>query len=89
VRLIALDMAGRQWDTTELSRRLAGWLADGRDMVFAIGGPDGLDGAVLERAELAWSLSALTFPHAVVRILVVEQQYRAWSILRNHPYHRA
>jgi 23S rRNA (pseudouridine1915-N3)-methyltransferase len=89
MRLLALDVGGRQWSTPELAEQLAGWLADGRDLALAVGGPDGLDPAVTTRAEGRWSLSRLTLPHPLVRVLVAEQLYRAWSILNNHPYHRA
>jgi 23S rRNA (pseudouridine1915-N3)-methyltransferase len=87
--LLALDVEGRQWSTAELAEQLAGWLADGRDLVLAVGGPDGLDPVVAARAEGRWSLSRLTLPHPLVRVLVAEQLYRAWSLLNNHPYHRA
>ncbi len=88
-RLIALDVRGKAWSTEQLAAELGQWLQDGRDIALAIGGPDGLDDAVLERAERRWSLSPLTLPHPLVRIVVAEQLYRATSILRNHPYHRA
>lgn len=87
-RVIALDVAGRQWDTGQLASQLAAWLRDGRDVTLLIGGPEGLDSACRNRAETAWSLSSLTFPHTLIRIMVAEQLYRAWSILHNHPYHR-
>jgi 23S rRNA (pseudouridine1915-N3)-methyltransferase len=88
-RLIALDEHGTQPDTLGWSKALKDWMQDGRDVVLAIGGPDGHSPAVLARAEAKWSLSKLTFPHALVRVLVAEQLYRAWSVLQNHPYHRA
>lgn len=88
-RVIALEVSGREWDTGQLVRQLDTWLHDGRDVALLIGGPEGLGPAVKARAETAWSLSRLTFPHALVRILVAEQLYRAWSILHGHPYHRA
>lgn len=88
-RVIALEVDGREWDTGELSRQLSTWLQDGRDLALLIGGPEGLDTACRARAEMAWSLSRLTFPHVLVRIVVAEQLYRAWSILASHPYHRA
>ncbi|MCP5159854.1 MAG: 23S rRNA (pseudouridine(1915)-N(3))-methyltransferase RlmH [Gammaproteobacteria bacterium] len=87
--LIALDERGREWSTAELADRLAGWLREGRDLGLLIGGPDGLDAACRDRAEQLWSLSRLTLPHALVRVVVAEQLYRAWSLLRHHPYHRA
>ncbi len=88
-RLLALAVDGRQWSTPELAEQLAGWLADGRDLALAVGGPDGHDPAVIARADGCWSLSRLTLPHPLVRVLVAEQLYRAWSLLNNHPYHRA
>jgi 23S rRNA (pseudouridine1915-N3)-methyltransferase len=86
---VALEAGGRSWSTEQLAGQLQNWLQQGRDLVFVIGGADGLDADVLSRCELHWSLSALIFPHALVRILIAEQLYRAWSILHNHPYHRA
>lgn len=88
-RLIALDVSGRAWSTEKLARQLADWRNGGRDIALCIGGPDGLDPAVVQRAEAKWSLSPLTLPHALVRVIAAEQIYRAWSILHNHPYHRA
>jgi 23S rRNA (pseudouridine1915-N3)-methyltransferase len=64
-------------------------MSAGRDLALAIGGPDGLDPHCLELADEQWSLSALTFPHALVRVIVAEQLYRAWTLLEGHPYHRA
>ena len=87
--LIALDERGQEWNTVELAEQLSGWLQEGRDVSLLIGGPDGLDAACRERAERRWSLSRLTLPHPLVRVIVAEQLYRAWSLLRNHPYHRA
>lgn len=88
-QLIALDVRGKSWSTEQLSGALADWLQGGRNVALAIGGPDGLAPEVLARAEHRWSLSALTLPHPLVRIVVAEQLYRATTILRNHPYHRA
>ena len=87
--MIALDERGQEWSTVELAERLAGWLRDGRDVSLLIGGPDGLDAGCRARADLWWSLSRLTLPHSLARVLVAEQLYRAWSLLHNHPYHRA
>lgn len=87
--VVALDVAGRPWSTGELADRLLAWLAGGRDVALLVGGPDGLAPECLARADLSWSLSALTYPHALVRIIVAEQLYRAWSINTGHPYHRA
>ncbi len=88
-RMIVLDERGAEWTTVELATRLTGWLPEGRDVSLLIGGPDGLDAACQARAEHSWSLSRLTLPHPLVRIVVAEQLYRAWSLLHHHPYHRA
>ncbi len=85
---IALDEKGRDWSTRELAGYMNTWMLEGYDIALLIGGPDGLAPACLERASQAWSLSRLTLPHALVRIVVVEQLYRAWSLNANHPYHR-
>ncbi|MCC5856767.1 MAG: 23S rRNA (pseudouridine(1915)-N(3))-methyltransferase RlmH [Ectothiorhodospiraceae bacterium] len=85
---VALDPDGRQWSTEALSEQFAGWLQGGRDVALLVGGPDGLAPDILQRAEQRWSLSRLTLPHMLVRVIVAEQLYRAWSILSNHPYHR-
>jgi len=87
-RVEALDVGGRAWSTKELAGELASWMASGRDLALLVGGPEGLAPVCLERADGHWSLSPLTLPHALVRVLVAEQIYRAWSLLRNHPYHR-
>ncbi len=87
-QVVALDVTGRSFDTEALAGRLSAWLRESRDVDFIIGGPDGLAPEVLERASLCWSLSPLTFPHGLTRILVAEQLYRAWTILQGHPYHR-
>ena len=86
--LIALDERGRSVSSQGLSVMLSGWMRDGAHPVFAIGGADGLDPAVKEQAAKMISLSALTLPHALVRVLLAEQIYRAWTILARHPYHR-
>lgn len=88
-RMIALDERGRQPDSVALSRWLEDWQADGRDVCLVIGGPDGLSTSCLDRAERRWSLSNLTLPHGLVRVLLVEQLYRAWTLQSGHPYHRA
>ena len=87
-RVVALDERGRQWSTPEVTERLREWQAGGKDLSFLIGGPDGLAADCLERAELSWSLSKLTLPHGLVRVLVAEQLYRAWTLSAGHPYHR-
>jgi 23S rRNA (pseudouridine1915-N3)-methyltransferase len=87
-RLVALDEPGREVTTKELADLLARWMADGRDVALVIGGADGLAASLLDRAELKLSLSRLTLPHALARVLLAEQMYRAISLLNNHPYHR-
>lgn len=87
-RVLALDVAGRSLSTEQLAERLGGWMAEGRDLALLVGGPDGLAPQCLERAELRWSLSPLTFAHPLVRVILAEQLYRAWTILAGHPYHR-
>lgn len=88
-RVVALEVGGRPWSTEKLASQLENWQQDGRDVSFLVGGPDGLADACRQRADQLWSLSPLTLPHPLVRILLAEQLYRAWSITRNHPYHRA
>lgn len=87
-RVIALDVKGQAWSTEQLAGKLTDWQQDGRHIDLLIGGADGLSPACLQKAEEKWSLSPLTFPHLLVRLIVAEQIYRAWSILQNHPYHR-
>jgi 23S rRNA (pseudouridine1915-N3)-methyltransferase len=87
-RVIALDVRGRQHSTEELAGKLANWLQCGQDVALLVGGPEGLAAQCLARADEKWSLSKLTLPHPLVRIIVAEQIYRAWSVLHNHPYHR-
>lgn len=87
-KVIALDVKGQSWSTEKLAQNLEKWQGDGRHIDMLIGGPDGLSAGCLKKAELSWSLSPLTLPHPLVRIIVIEQLYRAYSILQNHPYHR-
>lgn len=87
-RLVALDRAGRALTTESLARELRAQLERAEDLVLLVGGPEGLAPACLERAQACWSLSALTLAHPLVRVVVAEQVYRAWSILNNLPYHR-
>ncbi len=87
-RLVALDEHGRQVSTRELADLLARWLGSGQDVCLVIGGADGLAPAILDRAETTLALSRLTLPHALARVLLAEQIYRAVSLLNNHPYHR-
>ena len=86
---VVLDERGRTCKTTELAQRLERWRMDGRDIAFVIGGADGLHPDLREGADWLWSLSPLTLPHGLVRVIVAEQLYRAWSLTQNHPYHRA
>lgn len=85
---IALDERGSAWSTVNLKERLDRWMASGRDAAFVIGGADGLDAELKRYADERWSLSPLTLPHGMVRVILAEQLYRAWSMLSNHPYHR-
>jgi 23S rRNA (pseudouridine1915-N3)-methyltransferase len=88
--VVALEVEGEPWTTEELARRIQAWLAAGqRHVALLIGGPEGLSAACRERADESWSLSRLTLPHAMVRLIVAEQLYRAWSLLNHHPYHRS
>ena len=87
--VIALDVQGKNISTEQLAVRLAQWQLSGDNFSLLVGGPDGLAPECLDRARERWSLSALTLPHPLVRVLIAEQLYRAWSINNNHPYHRA
>jgi len=88
-RIIALDVNGSSWSTEKLAGRLQDWMGGGRDIGFMIGGPDGIDAEILQKADIRWSLGPLTLPHPLVRVVLAEQLYRAWTITQNHPYHRA
>jgi len=87
-RVIALDVRGQAWSTETLAGQLQNWLGAGRDVALLVGGADGLAPDCLARADESWSLSPLTFPHALVRVLLAEQLYRAWTLGSGHPYHR-
>ncbi len=87
-RLVALDERGRGWTTEDLASQFKGWLDDGRDVAFLIGGAEGLDESLRRQASAVWSLGPLTLPHQLVRVVLAEQLYRAWTILQGHPYHR-
>jgi len=87
--VVALEVGGRSWSTEQLAARLGDWMGGGRDLALLVGGPDGLTDEVRAAAGQLWSLSPLTLPHPLVRVVLAEQLYRAWSILRGHPYHRA
>jgi 23S rRNA (pseudouridine1915-N3)-methyltransferase len=86
--VVALDVKGKSWSTAQLAQQLADWQQRGRHIDLLVGGPEGLAPACLQKAEVTWSLSPLTFPHILVKLIVAEQIYRAWSILQGHPYHR-
>lgn len=86
--LVALDESGQEVTTLQLAERMQGWLAGGRGISLVIGGADGLHDDVKQRADWLWSLSRLTLPHGMVRVLLAEQLYRAHSVIQNHPYHR-
>ncbi len=86
--VVALEVNGQAWSTVELARQMEKWQQNHSHICLLVGGPDGLAGKCLDRADQIWSLSNMTFPHMLVRILVAEQLYRAWSYSRGHPYHR-
>jgi len=87
-KMILLDERGKQLTSNGLATRLADWQADGRDLCFVIGGPDGVTSACKQRADFTWALSQLTLPHGLARVVLAEQLYRAWSLQTGHPYHR-
>jgi 23S rRNA (pseudouridine1915-N3)-methyltransferase len=87
--VIALEVQGKSWTSEQFAAQLDHWRENTKKSCFVIGGPDGLAPEVLKRAQIHWSLSPLVFPHAFVRLLVLEQLYRAMTILTDHPYHRA
>lgn len=86
--IVSLDLPGKNWETPQLAQQLSKWQLDGRDVSLLIGGPEGLAPDCKAAASQSWCLSALTLPHPLVRVLVAESLYRAWSINNNHPYHR-
>ena len=86
--VIALDRQGKNIDTLGLSNKLRQWIDENQDIALIIGGPEGIDPQMIAQANQTWSLSKLTFAHPLVRVMVAEQIYRAWSILANLPYHR-
>ena len=88
-RTVALDERGRQWTTVKLADSISGWMKNGGDTAFIIGGADGLDPSIKNSADEVLALSALTLPHALARVLLAEQLYRALSLIKRHPYHRA
>ena len=86
--VVALDVKGRNWSTSQLAQHILDWQQMGNNVSLLVGGPDGLSSECLNRANSRWSLSALTLPHPLVRIILAETIYRAWSVTVNHPYHR-
>lgn len=87
--IVALDVEGKSLSTPKLAEQFNKHRDNGQNISLLVGGPDGLTKECLESADARWSLSALTFPHPIVRVVLVEQIYRVWSILNNHPYHRS
>ena len=87
--VVALCERGKPWRTEELAAKLEAWMRLGAPVAFLVGGPDGLSPACVARAHERWSLSSLTLPHGLVKVIVAEALYRAWSLLEHHPYHRA
>lgn len=88
-RIVALDERGKQWSTLELAGQMQRWMHEEHGVCFLVGGPDGLAQSCRERAQNTWSLGRLTLPHPMVRTILSEQLYRAWTITQNHPYHRS
>jgi 23S rRNA (pseudouridine1915-N3)-methyltransferase len=86
--IIALDERGQEVTTLQLAERMTGWLSNGRDVALIIGGADGLHASIKQKADWLWSLSKLTMPHGMVRVMLAEQLYRAHTVIQNHPYHR-
>ncbi len=86
--IVTLDIPGKPWTTEDLANSLRRWLGNGQPVALMVGGPEGLSQEVRDGTNECWSLSPLTFPHPLVRVIVAEQIYRAWSLLNNHPYHR-
>lgn len=86
--VVALEVGGKPWSTEQLAREAEAWRLEGRDVVLLVGGPDGLEPSLSAAADQRWSLSPLTLPHPLVRILLAEQLYRAWTLMVGHPYHR-
>jgi 23S rRNA (pseudouridine1915-N3)-methyltransferase len=87
-RIVTLEVTGHYWTTPQLAEQLQKWQLDSRDVALLVGGPEGLAPACIQASEQKWSLSPLTLPHPMVRVILAESLYRAWSINNNHPYHR-
>lgn len=85
---VALEVTGQAWSTERLAERADHWRHSGRDVALLVGGPEGLEPGLSAGADQRWSLSPLTLPHPMVRLIVAEQLYRAWTLLVGHPYHR-
>lgn len=88
VQVVLLDERGKQLNSQSLARQMSAWQNEARDLCFVIGGPDGVSAACHQRADFVWSLSNLTLPHGMARVVLSEQLYRAWSLQNGHPYHR-
>lgn len=86
--VVVLDVDGQSWSTERLSEQMSNWRMLGQDVVLIVGGPDGLTNEIRALGKQRWSLSPLTLPHPLVRVMLAEQLYRAWSILAGHPYHK-
>ncbi len=86
--MVLLDERGKGLASRDVAKKLTQWQNDGRDVAFVIGGPDGVNDTCRQRADFTWSLSPLTLPHGLARVLFTEQLYRAWSLNAGHPYHR-
>lgn len=87
-QVVLLDERGKQMTSQNLASKLSDWQTDGRDLCLVIGGPDGVTEDCRQRADVCWSLSKLTLPHGLARVLLAEQLFRAWSLQTGHPYHR-
>ena len=86
--VVTMEIKGKPWSTEQLAGNMGSWQQGGRNISLLVGGPEGLHPSCMALADLRWSLSPLTLPHPLVRVIVAEQVYRAWSILKNHPYHK-
>lgn len=86
--VVLLDISGKNWSTEELAELMTFWQREGRDVSLVVGGPDGVDDRLRQRAQQRWSLSRLTLPHPLVRVLLAEQLYRGWTVQQGHPYHK-
>ncbi len=87
-KIIALDKGGQAWSTKTLADNIKDWQRDGTNISFLIGGPEGMTSGLLQQAHAKMSFSAMTFPHPIIRVMLAEQLYRAYSIINNHPYHK-